>query len=229
MGMQIILLCLYAGQPDWPDGTYALPKPLSGCPDTGSQFTWQEGRRYQDSEDYYNNNSFSSPLHLAGYFGSNGISIEHRVKTSTTGDSGTQWPNGSYCIVKSGGCPVGFGAGSIYWDDEDDNNHNSERGTLPDGQYDHNTRVDYCCRNDTHPSNEIVLPTNEPFFLLRMHQDGCQLVKDTTVLMEYVYWDEEDQKTDAALRSPHPYEDGGAEGHRIYFCYYYMIGNMTLS
>ena len=215
------ILCLHS---DWPDGTYALPKPQSGCPDTRHQFTWREGWRHQVTEStayYSRKNSFSSPLHLAGYFGSYSIRTEYCVK-NTTIDSGTRWPNGSYCIAKKGKCPEGFAAGSVYWNDEDTNNANTHNGTLPDGQYNHDTRVDYCCRSDTHPSNEIVLPTNEPFFLLRMHQDGCQLVKDTTVLMEYVYWDEERPNYD--LEPPHPYEDGGDVGNRLYFCYYYMTG-----
>ena len=230
MAMQIILLCLYtAGQPDWPDGTYALPKPQSGCPDTRDQFTWLEGWRYQDTENHNKQNkyknSFSSPLHLAGSFGNYGIGTEYCVKSSTTGDSGTQWPNGSYCIAKSGECPEGFANGSVYWNDEDDSSPgyaNSHNGTLPDGDYGEDTKVYYCCRNDTHPSNEMVLPMKEPFFLLRMHQDGCQLVKNTTVIMEYVYWDEE--RPNYVLEPPHPYEDGGNVGNRLYFCYYYMTG-----
>lgn len=40
----------------------------------------------------------------------------------------------------------GFAEGYVYWDDEDLPNHNNKGGTLPDGDYDKNTRIYYCCR-----------------------------------------------------------------------------------
>lgn len=41
---------------------------------------------------------------------------------------------------------VGFNSGYITWDDEDINNHNEYGGLLPDGVYDSNTKIYYCCR-----------------------------------------------------------------------------------
>jgi len=43
---------------------------------------------------------------------------------------------------------VGFSAGYIYWDDEDFGNANSKGGMLPDGYFDDNTKMYYCCRYD---------------------------------------------------------------------------------
>ena len=61
------------------------------------------------------------------------IRFYYCVKTSNK-DRDVPWPKGSYCIAKKGGCPRGFHAGSIYWDDEDRRNRNSRWGTLPDGR-----------------------------------------------------------------------------------------------
>lgn len=46
-------------------------------------------------------------------------------------------------------------------------------GTLPDGDYGRNTRIDYCCRFDGETSDEIVLPTSDPFYLFK-YADLCQ-------------------------------------------------------
>jgi CUB/sushi domain-containing protein len=45
---------------------------------------------------------------------------------------------------------LGFSSGYVYWDDEDLNNDNSRGGALPDGTYDKNTRIYYCCRFRLH-------------------------------------------------------------------------------
>ena len=98
--------------PRWPDGTYGLPKPDTGCP--GSQFTWAEGTRYQDAEDNngYNKWGNNFPFPLAGDWVRLG-SMEQQfcIKTLSreAGSSGpmVQWPPGSYCIFKYGTCPTG--------------------------------------------------------------------------------------------------------------------------
>lgn len=41
---------------------------------------------------------------------------------------------------------LGFNSGSIYWDDEDTSTDNAHGGALPDGSYNDDTRIDYCCR-----------------------------------------------------------------------------------
>jgi len=48
-------------------------------------------------------------------------------------------------------------------------------GTLPDGVYNRNTRIFFCCRNDGPASLPIVLPTSAPFYLLKFG-DQCQKV-----------------------------------------------------
>ena len=46
-----ILIQQGGNAPQWPDGTYALPEPIWGCP-----AGWKNGWRYQDTEDHHNNN-----------------------------------------------------------------------------------------------------------------------------------------------------------------------------
>lgn len=43
---------------------------------------------------------------------------------------------------------IGFSSGSVFWDDEDTFNDNSHGGYLPDGTFDSDTKIDYCCRYD---------------------------------------------------------------------------------
>ena len=92
----------------WPDGTYGLPKPRSGCPNT--EFTWIEGYRYHDTEDDNSNNQWSSPLDLAGSWGRNNMKHYFCMKTTSITDSNSHWiwQPGSYCIYKKGSCPSGI-------------------------------------------------------------------------------------------------------------------------
>jgi len=48
-------------------------------------------------------------------------------------------------------------------------------GTLPDGVYNRNTRIYFCCRNDGSADLPVLLPTAAPFYLLKFG-DQCQKV-----------------------------------------------------
>ncbi|KAK6174030.1 hypothetical protein SNE40_017381 [Patella caerulea] len=139
----------------WPSGTYGLIKTTSGCP--AGRVTWNEGSRHFDdysahraktsilASNYWvkNKNEWSNPNHIAGAHGQD-ITIEFCMKGDkkiTEFDS--DWPAGDYCILKYGDCPTGFQSGSILWDDNNTRNRNSKIGTLPDGQYGEDTRIDY--------------------------------------------------------------------------------------
>ncbi|BFZ25969.1 hypothetical protein BsWGS_29009 [Bradybaena similaris] len=206
----------------WPKGTYGLYKALSGCP--SGNFTWLEGWRFQDCEDFSTSNSFSGSLHLAGTFEPHGdILTEFCIKGNPAISAfDLSWPKGDYCILKYGDCPTGFGAGWLQWDDEDDEKNDGSvhsSGYLPDGQYDQNTRIFYCCSLPTLPIN---LPIDKPFYLLR-HSRSCQTVRGMHVVEESVYWDEEfwlipSHHTKSGGSSP--FDDGDREDHRLHFCYY---------
>jgi len=48
-------------------------------------------------------------------------------------------------------------------------------GVLPDGRYNKNTRIEYCCRKDGAAERPIQLPSSAPFYLYK-HGDICQEV-----------------------------------------------------
>lgn len=187
------------------------------CP-RASGFSWQTGVRFFDTEDDNNANQFASPLHLAGQFGSN-IELLFCMKTSSS-TCGPHWPSGCYCIYKKFSCPPGFQTGSIYSDDEDDNNGNSLSGFLPDGDYGRNTRIDFCCRCDGSYSAPIGLPLDSPFFLMRDRRAlGCQSVLGAHVREERVRWDDEDSNNENSNSGQIPAGETGRD-HAIHFCYY---------
>ncbi|XP_061189368.1 uncharacterized protein LOC133197381 [Saccostrea echinata] len=202
----------------WPKGTYGLMMTTSRCPSEHS-FSWHTGYVIQDTEDFHNHNSWSSDIHVSGEKDDKRIAQVFCIKGSTqVSEFDMNWPKGDYCILKYGSCPDGFSYGSIGWDDEDPGDRNQQHGTLPDGRFDSNTKIDYCCRSDGLPTEEIVLPKDKPFILLR-HKRGCQEVVGMNVREETISWDTEDVHNQDIRSGDHPYEDGG-ENIRLHFCYY---------
>ena len=202
----------------WPDGTYSMPEhKSSGCPESDG-FFWRTGYVHQDNEDKDNENSCPS-FEFKGSCLEN-LEVYYCSKTVTSGDVGINWPRGSYCIVAKGNCPTGFDRGSVYWDDEDSNNKNKISGIVPDGSYGSNTRIYYCCRDDSHPHNPITLPTGKKFFLLKFHRDGCQEVNGMRVAERKVRTDDEDNNNNNKRSSPYPYGVSGSN-NRLTYCYYY--------
>ncbi|XP_060582741.1 mucin-2-like [Ruditapes philippinarum] len=208
----------------WPLGTYGLMKATNGCP--GDNTRWQEGWRKFDTEDTFSShNSFSSGIqhYLSGDFHSNDIITRFCMKTSghsiTGGHYDQQWPRGSYCLLKKGSCPSGFSSGSIFWDDEDITNHNAAGGILPDGTYNKNTNMFFCCRNDGSSSTKLLLPTDHTFVLIKYRQ-SCQSVFGMSVHEVYVRWDDENTFNKDKSSGAHPLDDGGSKDHKIHFCIY---------
>lgn len=129
-------------------------------------------------------------------------------------------PSGKYCIYRKGGsCPISLTSGYIKWDDEDSNNKNNKTGTLPDGVYDHNTKIYFCCRTDGDKNTPISLPTRKPFFLLGFDSAECQQVKWAVVSAEWIRFDNEDDKNKDGQGGSHPH-GAGIDDHKIHYCYY---------
>ena len=97
----------------WPKGTYGLPMPKSGCP-KGTAFQWQNGTRYQDTEDDSANNQWSPSWDLAGRADKN--NMEQRFCIKTNSDGFLPWPKGQYCIFKKGPCPKGLWKVELSWE-----------------------------------------------------------------------------------------------------------------
>ncbi|XP_050416955.2 uncharacterized protein LOC126830601 [Patella vulgata] len=219
----------------WPSGTYGLIKAVSGCP--AGRVTWHLGSRHQDDYNRHrhmppqielkNHNEWSNPNHIAGSKGQD-ITLDFCMKgdekiTEYDGD----WPAGDYCILKYGDCPKGFQSGSILWDDENKNNHNSKYGTLPDGQYGADTRIDFCCRQDSLPTHEILLPTEKPFILMKYTRE-CQRIKGMEVREEYIVWTDYPFSNLDKATGAHPFDDGGSKLHKLHFCYYAKSGSSLI-
>eukprot|EP00057_Strongylocentrotus_purpuratus_P009596 XP_011664070.1 PREDICTED: uncharacterized protein LOC100893299 [Strongylocentrotus purpuratus] len=203
----------------WPKGTYGLPMPHIGCPN--NHFPWAEGWRYQDTEDVGADNRWSNPCHLKGPYWANNMNSNFCMKTKTTEDN-YDWPfqQGVYCVYKKGECPSGLSEGFVYWDDEDFANTNDFDGEIPDGSYDKNTRIYYCCMTDGYASNPIYLPTDHPFFLMKFNHQ-CQEVYGMKVTNEYFRWDTTDVFPNDDHGGAHPYP-GVVKGDDIIleYCYY---------
>jgi len=134
---------------DWPAGTYCIMAAADGsCPNG-----FQSGYRYQDNEDDGNINSQWG--HSSGFSGSNsewrfccradGSQSNHAVLHSDINGL----PIAFTTFRKGGQCQEfqHYQSGVnvwIYWDDEDSNNNNQHSGSLPDGQYDRNTKFQVC-------------------------------------------------------------------------------------
>ena len=205
----------------WPNGKYALPAPEGGCPKG-----WSLGRRTQGTG---KKTDVSSGItsRLAVNYGSKTIMVQYCVKTDESDDGvGFEWPKGSYCIARKGGwCPEdSFKEGSISWNDYKKlisrKSRNKKWGTLPDGKYDKNTVIFFCCRNDNRASSPMMLPIAEPFVLYR-YGGKCQAVAGTTVQDDFIKYDDTSRvRSKNKCTGAHPDDDDCGGKHRIHFCYY---------
>ena len=90
----------------WPQGVYGLPMPSSGCP-TGSDFEWETGSRFQDTDDSSPFNEWSSGLHLKGPYARNDM-WQHFCMKTIDYVTDPVWPSGQYCVFMYGDdCPTG--------------------------------------------------------------------------------------------------------------------------
>ena len=145
----VAVLIFGLSEASWPDGKYCLPMPRSQkCPSG-----WKTGERRHDTEDHHGSRYCGVKRH--GWVPYNvdlcrnlGWRFCCKDKANYPATRKT-WPKGEYCIFRKGGlCPRGFASGYLYWDDEDRNNQNKYSGVRPDGDYNRNTKMYFCCRND---------------------------------------------------------------------------------
>ena len=202
----------------WPEGYFALPETRDSnndavCPPGAEE---QYAGIYQDNEDDNNMNAVSAGHRL---FVFQDYDYTYHAYCNFRSNGGP-WPNGSYCIVKQDApCPDGFEEGSIFWDDENDDNENYAFGDLPDGTFDSNTLIKYCCRSDGDIATPIPLPNTVPFALVRQSADGCQQVQGMNVANAWVFTDDENDCNLNRKSGSAPYVEG-VRDFRIYYCYY---------
>ena len=126
---------------------------------------------------------------------------------------------GVYCIHKKGDCPAGFTQGHIFWDDENYKNMNKMGGTLPDGIFNVDTRIDCCCRTDGDKMRTIILQKRNPFYLLAHQSRECQRVEGAVATAEFIRFDNEDKNNKDSWNGTHPFRSGRTS-HNITYCYY---------
>lgn len=211
----------------WPNGEYALPAPEGNCPKG-----WSSGYRVQGTG---SNVDVSSGItsRLGVKLTPKTITLHYCVKKEsidTDGGIGNEWPEGSYCIAKKGDiCPDdiqhAFKEGSRSWNDYKSlllrKSSNSRWGELPEGEYDKNTNISFCCRNDGPASSSMILPITDPFVLYR-YGGKCQAVKGTVVTQDFIAFDDTSRafsKNDCIGGYP---DDRDCKGNRrLYFCHYH--------
>ena len=63
-------------------------------------------------------------------------------------------------------------------DDENKDNKNSKVGDLPEGLYNEDTKIFFCCSTSGSANKEIVLPNKSPFLLFAYDSILCQKVSN---------------------------------------------------
>ena len=164
----------------WPTGSYALPQPKEGCADDGR---FASGSRVHHTGA---GNKVSKEFDMAG--GIYNESADQRFCVSEGGSSQSAddvWPAGSYCIYRKGGsCPDHFNEAYVQYVYSGEY-QNSQEGSLPDGEFGANTRLEFCCRNDGFGWEPLFLPNRKPFVLIRTENKDCQQVRGMHVYKQY--------------------------------------------
>ena len=127
--------------------------------------------------------------------------------------------SGQYCIYKKGTCPKGLTEGYIFFDDENFKNQNDMGGVLPDGVYNEDTKLFYCCRTDGDKLEPVSLPVRIPFYLMAYNSSECQQVNWALATKEFIRFDNEDQNNKDAWNGTHAYVKGD-RSLTISYCYY---------
>ncbi|EDO43694.1 predicted protein [Nematostella vectensis] len=217
-----------SSEPAWPAGTYGLPRPRAGCP-WSEGFDWQIGYRFHDTEDDSPENQHSNGYHMAGNVSDDGIRHEFCMKTNPIGQD--RWPEGKYCIYRKGpNCPEGLEKGFIIWDDENKDNQNSAGGTLPEGHYGEDTRIEFCCSGTGDWDQAIRLPRDRPFYLYAYESNKCQKVEGMRSASEFLKFDDEDRGNVDYEGGEYPYGVHKQDkDHTLFLCYYTPIKKTTES
>ncbi|KAK3796927.1 hypothetical protein RRG08_032231 [Elysia crispata] len=206
----------------WPNGTYAIPKPLSGCPSTSGQY-WKEGYLRHHTESIQRNEDEVSPgNHLQQpvlYRKRDKFFVYQRFCVKTDGNTfGPAWPKGSYCINAVSRCPAGFNVGYVTWDEEDFRSEASYSGQLPMGRFEESkTMLQYCCREDGKAAEPVDMPRFQPFYLYR-YRGKCQQVVGMNVTEEYIHFDSENSNNGDKAELKHP--DVELNDVVLHLCYY---------
>lgn len=212
----------------WPAGDYAFMASTEGCPAGTAVFTtgtWQHtGNGY---------NTFSPEVNLGGSY--TALAFQHNFCVKSASSDVAQapaWDLGRYCILRAGGqCPAGFKTGWVQYDDAATG---SGTGSLPDGVFGADTRLEFCCRDDGFRELPLqTIPNTQPLILFNSHYDsieGCQQVAGMRAYLQHILFDSYPGGI-AAFGGEYP---DGADSSQLYYCYYVPLtmncgGEITLT
>ena len=109
--------------------------------------------------------------------------------------------------------------GFVYWDDDTYLNKNNESGTLPDGVYNTDTKIEFCCRTDGNKDKPVVPPPRSHFTCLLTSLQGVKWSKWAASSLEWIYYDTEHWYNYDERGGAYPYN--AAKQHpTIYYCHY---------
>ena len=77
----------------WPAGKYGLPRATVGCPLSLTNFSWETGWRFEDTEDSKPNNIKSPSFHLDAIVDVD-VNRTFCIKIEDVKGSSAQWPEG---------------------------------------------------------------------------------------------------------------------------------------
>ena len=72
--------------------------------------------------------------------------------------------------------------GFVIWDDENTDNQNEVKGSVPEGLYSDDTKILFCCKTDGDTNKPMVLPTESDFLLFSYQSTKCQKVRMHTLV-----------------------------------------------
>ncbi|KAJ8306031.1 hypothetical protein KUTeg_016576 [Tegillarca granosa] len=161
----------------WPEGTFTLPKPATGCPPG-----FKEGSVTQFASLLDN----SLPVHYKVHVQNETITMDFCTKMHDNKETFSKWENGQYCILRTGGrCPIGFVDGSMRFDNTFPGSDGIS-GTVPDGEFKDNVLLHFCCKDDGSYKDPILLPIRKPFIMFQKSDEGCQVVTEISTRIQYL-------------------------------------------
>ncbi|XP_033750083.1 uncharacterized protein LOC117334514 [Pecten maximus] len=193
----------------WPTGGFAILKVKDvSCPDgseVGSVTHFGQGKRSPD----YN---------VAGSVTSKATKLVFCTFKSTRSEHSIKWPPGEYCVSRVGGtCPEGFTNGFLQYADA---RPPVTSGTIPDGNFIKNTKLEFCCRSDGNRNSPIELPVSQPLILWKRNKKNCQKVKGAVSFPQYFEFANQPGKRIAKINRPLPQHKRRQRRVMLHLCLY---------
>ncbi|GFO22121.1 Apextrin, partial [Plakobranchus ocellatus] len=210
---------------EFPGGQWAIPAHSSGCPNG----TFLTGSRTQQS---VGGNRWHGQFVLQGDFTEN--MFEQHFCVQDSAPNNFTWPGVNMCVHRRGGqCPEGFKEGYVQYDDQPTAERpNTDSGDLPDGVFGQDTRFEFCCRDTGFPNEELVLPSRQPFVLIKHRERrDCHLVRGMHIeeLRLEIQNAAGENGTIAQTGGDHPVSSGDSNSYHTRYCIYKpaMIGEFN--